>query len=99
MTKARWWDKHYAFFCNQACEYFPCHETETPETFNCLFCYCPLYPLGADCGGACTFSGSGVKDCSKCTFPHKKENYGAIIAQFPRIAALYQGKHKEGGGT
>ena len=46
-----WHDKHYAFFQNTACEYFPCHETKFPERFNCLFCYCPLYALGKDCGG------------------------------------------------
>ena len=40
-----WHDKHYAFFQNTACEYFPCHETKFPERFNCLFCYCPLYAL------------------------------------------------------
>ena len=42
--------RHYAFFQNRACEYFPCHETDDPEHFNCLFCYCPLYALGELCG-------------------------------------------------
>ena len=46
-----WHDKGYAFFQNTACENFPCHETKFPERFNCLFCYCPLYALGKDCGG------------------------------------------------
>ena len=33
-------DRHYAYFCNRECEYFPCHPTDNPEEFNCLFCYC-----------------------------------------------------------
>ena len=43
-------ERHYAFFQNRDCEYFPCHETKHPEDFNCLFCYCPLYALGRDKG-------------------------------------------------
>ena len=39
-------ERHYAFFQNTDCEYFPCHKTAHPERFNCLFCYCPLYALG-----------------------------------------------------
>ena len=35
--------KGYQFFQNRQCEYFPCHEVEKEEDFNCLFCYCPLY--------------------------------------------------------
>ena len=34
-------ERHYAFFQNRDCEYFPCHATKHPEDFNCLFCYCP----------------------------------------------------------
>ena len=44
-------EKHYSFFQNRECEYFPCHKDADPETFNCLFCYCPLYALGRKCGG------------------------------------------------
>ena len=36
-------ERHYAFFQNTDCEYFPCHKTAHPERFNCLFCYCPLH--------------------------------------------------------
>ena len=28
----------HAFFCNTACQYYPCHEGL--EEINCLFCYC-----------------------------------------------------------
>ena len=44
-------ERHYAFFQNRACEFFPCHKGADAENFNCLFCYCPLYALGRKCGG------------------------------------------------
>ena len=64
---------NHKFFCNKACEYFPCHETDNPEEFNCMFCYCPLYMLGEDCGGNFTYLSNGIKDCSSCILPHIKE--------------------------
>lgn len=42
-------NKHYNFFQNKECEYFPCHKGVKEEDFNCLFCYCPLYTLGKHC--------------------------------------------------
>lgn len=64
------------YFCNESCEYFPCHEGV--REFNCMFCFCPLYGK-EDCGGNYTVLSSGVKDCSKCIFPHVKSNYDKII--------------------
>lgn len=61
----------YKFFTNKACEYFPCHKGVAEEEFNCLFCFCPLYALGDQCGGNFTILPSGIKDCSYCTKPHK----------------------------
>lgn len=78
----------YSFFTNRQCEYFPCHQNADPEDFNCLFCYCPLYVLGNRCGGAFSYTESGRKDCAGCTFPHKRENYPAVLARYPEIAAL-----------
>lgn len=78
----------YAFFSHKECEYFPCHETKDPEHFNCIFCYCPLYPL-ADCGGNHVYTESGVKDCSRCLLPHRRENYGYIV---DRIGSEYNKK-------
>ena len=86
--------KHYAFFQNRECEYFPCHQVEDPDRFNCLFCYCPLYALGEDCGGNCRYLASGVKDCSGCAFPHLRGNYEKIIGRFPEIAALAAERRK-----
>lgn len=69
----------YRFFENRNCEYFPCHEGLAD--FNCLFCYCPLY-LRENCPGKPVYienSGRRIKDCSGCTFPHRPENYDAVI--------------------
>lgn len=80
--------EHFSFFYNRECEYFPCHTGVAEEEFNCLFCYCPLYALGSRCGGDFTLTASGVKDCSACTFPHRRENYSRVTARFPELAAL-----------
>lgn len=71
--------ENYRFFSHTECEYFPCHKTEKPEEFNCLFCFCPLYAKGEKCGGNFTYTERGIKNCSNCTFPHQKENYEKVI--------------------
>ncbi len=63
----------YKFFTNKDCEYFPCHKTDNPNDFNCLFCFCPLYALGKNCGGNFSILENGIKDCSKCMLPHNKK--------------------------
>ena len=73
--------KNYKFFQNRACEMFPCHKTDDPENFNCLFCFCPLYFSGEQCGGNFHYTEKGRKSCIDCTFPHKKENYDALMAK------------------
>lgn len=83
-----WKSSHYAFFQNRQCEFFPCHATKDPENFNCLFCYCPLYALGRDCGGSCRYTLDGVKDCSGCLFPHRRENYPLVLEKFRLLAEL-----------
>ena len=84
---------HYQFFCNRECEYFPCHNNADPDNFNCLFCYCPLYALGKKCGGQFRYLPNGNKDCSNCTFPHKRENYKAITSRYKEIAELIKEKN------
>ena len=77
----------YRFFQHRSCEFFPCHPTDCPEDFNCLFCYCPLYALGRRCGGAFRYDERGVKDCSACLLPHRRENYEKILNRFGEIVA------------
>lgn len=79
---------NYDFFQNSACEYFPCHKCEHPETFSCLFCYCPLYALGDKCGGNFSYTKDGIKDCSGCLIPHRRENYGKITEKMGQIIEL-----------
>ena len=88
--KEYWRGKGFAFFQNTACEYFPCHQTENPADFNCLFCYCPLYVLGRNCGGHLTYTENGIKDCSACMVPHKRGNYGYITGRFQDIVRKMQ---------
>ena len=86
--KEFWEDREFSFFCHKNCEYFPCHETKDPDNFNCLFCYCPLYVLGDKCGGNFQITESGVKDCSACCLPHRRENYGYVTGKYQEIMEL-----------
>lgn len=77
--------ENYNFFQNSECEYFPCHKVENTDDFNCLFCYCPLYLLGKECGGNYTYLENGMKSCENCLLPHKKKNYDVIIDRLKEI--------------
>ena len=68
---------NYKFFNHKECEFFPCHKTNNPDEFNCLFCYCPLYTLG-----------KGIKNCSDCLLPHNKNNYNYIMSKFQDIIKI-----------
>lgn len=72
---------HYSFTQHRACEFFPCHKTDHPEDFNCLFCYCPMYRIEHCPGNPRYFEKNGrrIKDCSGCTFPHDPEHYDTIM--------------------
>jgi precorrin-2/cobalt-factor-2 C20-methyltransferase len=63
-----------AFFCNEECEYYPCHRDL--KEINCLFCYCPLF-------WDCPFQNGGAKskglECPDCTYAHKRENYAHVM--------------------
>lgn len=75
----------YRFYSHRECEHFPCHAGADPDNFNCLFCWCPLYALGENCGGSFSYTESGVKDCSHCQFPHRAENYDKVCERFNDI--------------
>lgn len=79
---------NYDFFQHKDCEYFPCHKGMDEARFNCLFCYCPLYALGDRCGGNFHYLPNGIKDCSQCLRPHRRENYGAIMKEMSQIIEL-----------
>lgn len=73
------------FVQNRDCEFFPCHKGADPNSFNCLFCYCPLYALGENCGGSFTYTGNGVKDCTDCLLPHYPENYDRVCERLSTL--------------
>ena len=85
---------HYDFVQNRECEYFPCHKGADPEKFNCLFCFCPLYALGEQCGGNYTYTEEGIKDCSGCLIPHKRENYDKIMKKMSAVIELAKKKER-----
>ena len=85
--------ENYKFHSHKECEFFPCHETADRESFNCLFCYCPLYPMGKNCGGNYVYLEGGIKDCSNCMVPHKKGNYDYIMT---KLMEYHQQLREEG---
>ncbi len=78
----------FRFFSHRECEFFPCHEAKDTGRFNCLFCYCPLYALGKDCGGKFTYTEAGVKDCTGCLIPHSPGGYDYVMKHFSKIVDL-----------
>ncbi len=87
--------KEYSYFSHRDCEYFPCHEGADPDSFNCLFCYCPLYMLGDKCGGDFFFDEKGTKVCTGCMYPHRRESYEDIRARFDEIKAAISSTPEE----
>ena len=84
----------YAHFSNRVCRFFPCHPGADENSFNCLFCYCPLYMLGEDCGGEFTYTKKGVKDCSGCLLPHLEDGYDYVTGRFSKIVeTMRKDKH------
>lgn len=69
-------ENSYRFYRNLDCKYFPCHDVEKEEEFNCMFCYCPLYLL-EECGGNYVVK-NGIKDCTNCLLPHRPKGYDYI---------------------
>jgi Zn-finger protein len=83
------------YFQNKDCGYFPCHKVSDSSYFNCLFCYCPLYALGDKCGGNCTYTENGIKDCSNCLIPHSPKGYDYINERFNLLAELAKENRKK----
>ena len=88
----------HRFFQNRECAYFPCHDGIAEDEFNCLFCFCPLYALGRACGGDCRYNDKGRKDCSACTFPHRRENYDRILERYGDIMTVVAKMDAQGMG-
>ena len=91
-NRPEWEGKGYSFYQNRQCEFFPCNSGVQEEEFNCLFCYCPLYALGDKCGGDFIYTEQGIKDCSACLRPHKRENYDSIVKHMGMVLELVKKK-------
>lgn len=79
--------ENYKFNQHKMCEFFPCHEVKSKDSFNCLFCYCPLYMLKDKCGGNFSYN-NNIKDCSKCTIPHSKGGYDFIMDKMSEVIKI-----------
>ena len=77
----------YKFFANTQCRFYPCHK-RAGESFNCLFCYCPLYALGDKCGGNYVYLPNGIKSCENCTAPHDRGGYEWVMKRIGEVTAL-----------
>lgn len=86
MIDKDWRNNEYSFYVHKKCEAFPCHKKVDEDDFNCLFCYCPLFLLGRECGGVYYYTPDGQKVCSDCAIPHQRDNYGYIISRYKDIA-------------
>ncbi|WP_373897273.1 cysteine-rich small domain-containing protein [Haloimpatiens sp. FM7315] len=80
--------ENYKFFKHSSCECFPCHKVKNTDSFNCLFCFCPLYGLGDKCGGNFKYNERGIKDCSDCIIPHSKNGYEYIMSKMSDVMNL-----------
>ena len=49
------------------------------------FVIVPFYALKDKCGGNFKYTDKGIKDCSKCTLPHRRDNYDYIMGKFKDI--------------
>lgn len=79
--------ENFKFINHTKCEFFPCHKTQDPEQFNCLFCFCPLYMLKDQCGGNFKYT-QGIKDCSDCMIPHSKNGYEYIMGKMDQVIEI-----------
>jgi len=77
----------YSYFKNEECEYFPCHKT-SGDVFNCMFCCCPLFPLGDKCGGNFKYIEDGIKDCSDCLIPHTEKGYEYVQSKIREVSEM-----------
>jgi len=86
--------ENYKFTQHKSCEFFPCHKTNDPEKFNCLFCYCPLYMLKDKCGGNFKYT-NGIKDCSDCLVPHSPGGYEHVMSKMKEVIKIGSQKTEE----
>ncbi len=80
--------KNIPFSVIKNVSFFRATKVADPQDFNCLFCYCPLYALGIECGGNFKYTEKGLKDRTGCLLPHKRRNYGYVTGKYQELAKL-----------
>lgn len=66
-------NKHYNFFQNKECEYFPCHKGVKEEDFNCLFLLLPAVHAGQALRRPLHLHGIGHQKLPVLRFPAPEE--------------------------
>jgi len=79
--------ENFKFNQNKKCEYFPCHDVQDENKFNCMFCFCPLYMLKEECGGNYSYI-NGIKDCTNCKVPHSENGYAHIMSKMSKVIEI-----------
>jgi Zn-finger protein len=77
--------QNYRRVTHRSCEFFPCHKGVPEDTYNCLFCFCPLYLLKDQCGGNFRYLKNGIKDCTNCSVPHGPDSYDRIMEKMDQV--------------
>ena len=78
-TEDEKYQNSYKYFENRDCKYYPCHSGS--DHINCMFCYCPLYPM-EHCPGNYKIiekESGPVKSCIDCSFPHEADNFDKVM--------------------
>jgi Zn-finger protein len=47
-----------------------------------------LYALADRCGGNFTYTKDGIKDCTNCLLPHRRENYPKICSKVCEVIEM-----------
>ena len=63
---------------------FPAIKQMTPKILTAF----SAYALGDQCGGNFHYTKEGIKDCSKCGLPHKRDNFGYITGKYNEIMEI-----------
>ena len=69
MRNQYWENKHYAYFCNRECEYFPCHKGADRKILIAYsaIALCMYWEIAA--AESLPYLPNGYKDCTAVCFP------------------------------
>ena len=88
MEKPFWEGKEYSFFSHKKCEYFPCHKGADPEELQLPVLLLSAVRAGREMRREFPYTENGIKDCTGCLVPHRRENYGYITGKYRELAQM-----------